>query len=84
MHLWPTCAFIVRFGIKDGKRRAYLTVDYHDDNPGTLVDVEVANGALVVTQTELYPPGSPRCQAWLRRRCRLGRRQSLVSLCIEA
>ena len=55
----PRCAFVVRFGIKDGEQRAYLTVDYHDDNPGTLVDVEVANGALVVTQTELYPPGSP-------------------------
>ena len=53
------CAFIVRFGIKDGERRAYLTVDYGHDNPGTLVDVEVANGALVVTQTDLYPPGSP-------------------------
>lgn len=55
----PRCAFVVRFGIKDGEQRAYLTVDYHDDNPGTLVDVEFANGALVVTQTELYPPGSP-------------------------
>ena len=45
------CAFVVRFGIKDGKRRAYVTVDYGHDNPGTLVDVEVANAALVVTQT---------------------------------
>jgi len=53
------CAFVVRFGIKDGERRAYLTVDYGHDNPGTLVDVEVANAALVVTQTDLYPPGSP-------------------------
>jgi hypothetical protein len=55
----PYCAFVVRFGIKDGERRAYLTVDYGHDNPGTLVDVEVANGALVVTQTDVYPPGSP-------------------------
>ena len=53
------CAFVVRFGIKDGEQRAYLTIDYGHDNPGTLVDVEVANGALVVTQTDLYPPGSP-------------------------
>jgi hypothetical protein len=53
------CAFVVRFGIKDGEHRAYLTVDYGHDNPGTLVDVEVVNGALVVTQTDLYPPGSP-------------------------
>ena len=55
----PNCAFVVRFGIKDGERRAYLTIDYGHDNPGTLVDVEVENGALVVTQTDLYPPGSP-------------------------
>jgi hypothetical protein len=55
----PECAFVVRFGIKDGERRAYLTVDYIHNNPGTLVDVEVVNGALVVTQTDLYPPGSP-------------------------
>jgi hypothetical protein len=55
----PYCAFVVRFGIKDGERRAYLTVDYGHDNPGTLVDVEVTNDALVVTQTDLYPPGSP-------------------------
>jgi hypothetical protein len=55
----PHCAFVVRFGIKDGERRAYLTVDYRHDNPGTLVDVEIANGALVVTQTDLYPQGSP-------------------------
>jgi hypothetical protein len=55
----PSCAFVVRFGIKDGEHRAYLTVDYGHDNPGTLVDVEVANGILVVTQSDLYPPGSP-------------------------
>jgi hypothetical protein len=54
------CAFAVRFGIKGGERRAYLTVDYGHENPGTLVDVEVGNGeALVVTQTDLFPPGSP-------------------------
>jgi Carboxypeptidase regulatory-like domain len=52
------CAFEVRFGTKDGDRRAYLTVDYGHDNPGTLVDVEVVGGALVVTQTQMYVPGS--------------------------
>ena len=45
------CAFVVRFGTKDGERRAYLTVDYGHDNPGTVVDVEVEGGALVVSQT---------------------------------
>ena len=53
------CAFEIRFGSKDGERRAYLTVDYIHDNPGTLVDVEIAGGALVVTQTEVFPPGTP-------------------------
>ena len=53
------CEFEVRFGTEDGERRAYLTVDYGHDNPGTVVDVEVAAGALMVTQTDVYPPGSP-------------------------
>jgi hypothetical protein len=53
------CAFEVRFGTEDGERRAYLTVDYVHDNPGTVVDVDVAGGELLVTQTEEYPPGSP-------------------------
>ena len=52
------CAFEVRFGSKDGERRAYLTVDYGHRNPGTLVDVEVAGATLVVTQTTAYPPGT--------------------------
>src|SRR6187431_3173733 len=43
------CAFEVRFGTEDGERRAYLTVDYGHDNPGTVVDVEVIGGALQVT-----------------------------------
>jgi carboxypeptidase family protein len=53
------CGFVVRFGTRDGERRAYLTIDYGHDNPGTLVDVEVTGGVLVVTQTNLFPPGSP-------------------------
>ena len=53
------CAFEVRFGTEDGERRAYLTIDYIHDNPGTVVDVDVAGSALLVTQTDVYPPGSP-------------------------
>lgn len=53
------CAFEVRFGTEDGERRAYLTVDYGHENPGTVVDVEVIGGALQVTQTDIYPPGTP-------------------------
>ena len=52
------CAFEVRFGTKDGERRAYLTADYGHDNPGTIVDVEVSSGALVVTRTSVFVPGS--------------------------
>ena len=52
------CAFEVRFGTKDGERRAYLTADYGHDNPGTLVDVEVAGGVLVVTRTSVFVPGT--------------------------
>lgn len=52
------CAFEVRFGTRDGERRAYLTADYGHDNPGTLVDVEVAGGALVATRTDVFPPGT--------------------------
>ena len=53
------CAFEVRFGTADGERRAYLTVDYGHDNPGTVVDVEVIDAALQVTPTGIYPPGTP-------------------------
>lgn len=53
------CSFVVRFGSLNGERRAYLTVDYGHDNPGTLVDVAVTDGTLMVTQTNVFPPGSP-------------------------
>ena len=53
------CVFSVRFGSVDGQRRAYLTIDYGHSNPGTLVDVEVVNRTLVVTQTTSFPPGTP-------------------------
>jgi len=52
------CAFEIRFGTRDGERRAYLTVDYGHWNPGTLVDVEVVGGAVVLTETGIYPPGT--------------------------
>lgn len=52
------CSFEVRFGTKDGERRAYLTFDYHHDNPGTLVDIEVVGGELVMTRTSVPPPGT--------------------------
>ena len=53
------CAFEVRFGASEGEKRAYLTVDYGHWNPGTLVDVEVHDGQLLVMQTEAFPPGTP-------------------------
>jgi hypothetical protein len=52
------CALEVRFGTKDGERRAYLTADYGHDNPGTLVDVEIAGGALTVARTSVFVPGT--------------------------
>jgi hypothetical protein len=48
----------VRFGTEDGERRAYLTVDYGHDNPGTVVDLEMTAGILVVRRTATYPPGT--------------------------
>jgi hypothetical protein len=53
------CQFEVRFGASGGEQRAYLTVDYGHDNPGTVVDVEVIDAALQVTPTSIYPPGTP-------------------------
>jgi len=53
-----TCWLIVRFGIRDGQRRAYLTADYGHDNPGTLVDLGIAGAALTVTRTTLFAPGT--------------------------
>ena len=54
------CAFDVRFGIKDGERRAYLTfVDNYDhDYTGNIVDLEVVDGRLVMTQTNVRVPGT--------------------------
>ena len=52
------CMFEVRFGTVDGERRAYLTLDYGHDNPGTLADVDVVKGSLVVEETTQFPPGT--------------------------
>ena len=54
------CALEVRFGIKDGERRAYLTWgdDYNHYYSGNLVDVEVVNGTLVMTETKVRVPGT--------------------------
>lgn len=52
------CWLVVRFGASQGERRAYLTGDVGHSNPGTLVDVEITGGALIVTWTDLFPPGS--------------------------
>src|SRR5207253_4580850 len=48
----------VRFGTRDGERRAYLTADYIHDNPGSLVDLEIAAGVLVVSRTNVFAPGT--------------------------
>jgi len=52
------CAFEVRFGTRDGERRAYLTIDDGHDNPGTVVDLEVVGGVLVVAETDVFAPGT--------------------------
>jgi hypothetical protein len=52
------CWLIVRFGISNGERRAYFTADYGHDNPGTLVDLDIAGGVLVVRRTEQFAPGT--------------------------
>ena len=52
------CSFEVRFGTANGERRAYLTMNYHHDNPGTVIDLEVVDGKLVATRTNRYVPGT--------------------------
>jgi hypothetical protein len=49
---------VVRFGATDGERRAYITADVGHSNPGTLVNLEVTGGALVVIWSERFPPGT--------------------------
>jgi hypothetical protein len=52
------CWFVVRFGAVNGERRAYLTGDVGHSNPGTVVDLEVTGGLLVVRWSDLFPPGT--------------------------
>jgi len=42
----------------NGERRAYLTADYIHDNPGTVVSLAIADRALIVSRTNVYPPGT--------------------------
>ena len=53
-----TCWLEVRFGAMNGTPRAYLTIDYGHYNLGTLADLEVVAGRLMVTQTTTFPPGT--------------------------
>jgi hypothetical protein len=56
----PGCAcwLVVRFGTRDGERRAYLTADYIHDNPGTLVSLSISGAALIITRTAVFAPGT--------------------------
>jgi hypothetical protein len=52
------CSLVVRFGTRDGERRAYLTADYIHDNPGTLIGLSISGGALAITRTTVFAPGT--------------------------
>jgi hypothetical protein len=52
------CWLVVRFGATDGQRHAYMTGDLGHSNPGTVVDLEIPGGGLVVSWTDLFPPGT--------------------------
>jgi hypothetical protein len=46
-------AFEVRFGTKDGERRAYFT----EVGPATICDIDIVNGQLVILPTNVPVPG---------------------------
>jgi hypothetical protein len=46
-------SFQVRFGTKDGERRAYFT----ETGPATICDINVVNGQLVILPTNVPVPG---------------------------
>jgi hypothetical protein len=52
------CYFYVRFGTRDGTRRAYLTwaAPVTEDRPATLLDVAVIGGVVVVHDTDVALP----------------------------
>lgn len=52
------CWLTVRFGAADGERRAYMTGDVGHSNPGTIVALEMMGSGLVVSWTDLFPPGT--------------------------
>jgi hypothetical protein len=52
------CWLVARFGASNGERRAYLTADYIHFNPRTVVALEIAGGALMVSRTDVFPPGT--------------------------
>jgi hypothetical protein len=52
------CSLVVRFGSLEGDRRAYLTADYIHDNPGTLVGLSIYGGALTISPTSVFAPGT--------------------------
>ena len=52
------CWLVVRFGASDGERRAYMTADVGHSNPGTVMDLEIRGTELVVSWTDLFPPGT--------------------------
>jgi hypothetical protein len=56
----PSCAcwLVVRFGATNGERRAYLTADYIHFNPGTIVALQIAGLTLIVSRTDVFPPGT--------------------------
>lgn len=54
------CSLVVRFGTREGERRAYLTADYIHDNPGTLVGLSISGGALTISPTNVFAPGTYR------------------------
>ena len=46
--------FHVRFGTQDGQRRAYFT----ETGSGTICDIDVVGGALLITGTSVAVPGA--------------------------
>jgi hypothetical protein len=55
-----SCTFQIRFGSRNGHRRAYLTATYpHDGNPGTVLDLDRSGGGFVsyITNVPVSEPG---------------------------
>lgn len=66
------CWLVVRFGASDGERRAYMTADVGHSNPGTVVDLEITGTALVVSWTDLFPPGTYTLSGFVTEGARVG------------